>query len=112
MELKIRDGAYVRQDGHLVRAEGREALLQKVLFLLTARRGSFPFLPEMGSRLHTLGRTRGGERQSAAEQYVAEALAGERDLEVEAVTLLEQNRLRVELRQNGEGLALELTVGE
>ena len=34
--------------GGLAETEGSEALLQNVLFRLTARRGSFPFWPELG----------------------------------------------------------------
>ena len=43
-ELEIRDGDYVLDTaGALRRACGAEALLQRVLFRLTARRGTFPF---------------------------------------------------------------------
>lgn len=57
MELKLRNGDYVPDGvGGLKRVEGREALLQRVLFKLTARRGAFPFLPELGSRLWQLGK--------------------------------------------------------
>ena len=51
--------------------------MEQVLFRLTARRGTFPFLPELGSRLWQLGQLPAARRQSAAEQYVAEALAAE-----------------------------------
>ena len=78
MGLCLRDGDYVPDGrGGLRRAEGREALLERALFRLTARRGTFPFLPELGSRLWQLGQVPADGRQSAAEQYVAEALAGE-----------------------------------
>ena len=76
MGLSLRNGDYVLDGtGGLRRAEGREALLERVLFRLTARRGTFPFLPELGSRLWQLGQLSAAQRQSAAEQYVAEALA-------------------------------------
>ena len=78
MGLSLRNGDYVPDGtGGLRRTEGREALLEQVLFRLTARRGSFPFLPELGSRLWQLGQLPAVQRQSAAEQYVAEALAAE-----------------------------------
>ena len=52
MGLSLRNGDYVPDGtGGLRRTEGREALLEQVLFRLTARRGTFPFLPELGSRL-------------------------------------------------------------
>ena len=74
MGLSLRNGDYVPDGtGGLRRTEGREALLEQVLFRLTARRGTFPFLPELGSRLWQLGQLPAARRQSAAEQYVAEA---------------------------------------
>ena len=78
MELKLRSGDYVPDGvGGLLRVEGREALLQRALFRLTARRGAFPFLPELGSRLWQLGKVSPAQRQAAAAQYAAEALEGE-----------------------------------
>lgn len=88
MELVLRNGDYVPDGvGGLRRAGGREALLQRVLFRLTARRGTFPFWEELGSRLWQLGRVPAEQRQAAAKQYVAEALAEERTLTVENVEL-------------------------
>lgn len=90
MGLSLRNGDYVPDGtGGLRRTEGREALLEQVLFRLTARRGTFPFLPELGSRLWQLGQLPAARRQSAAEQYVAEALAAEPGLTVEQVILTE-----------------------
>ena len=55
MELLLKDGDYVSDGaGGQVRLEGEEALLQRVLFRLTARRGGFPLMPELGSRLYAL----------------------------------------------------------
>ena len=49
MELRLEQGDYVPNGaGGFQRLEGAEALLQRVLFRLTARRGQFPFLPELG----------------------------------------------------------------
>lgn len=76
MELTLRNGEYARgETGTLVRAEGTQALLQRALFALTCRRGSFPLLPELGSRLHTLLREKPSARAALARQYCAEALA-------------------------------------
>lgn len=87
MDLKLRNGDYVPDGvGGLLRVEGREALLQRVLFKLTARRGTFPFLPDLGSRLWQLGNVPPAQRQAAAAQYAAEALEGE-TLTVESVAL-------------------------
>lgn len=42
--LVIRNGDYVPDgSGGLRRAQGREALLERVIFRLTAHRGQFPF---------------------------------------------------------------------
>ena len=61
MGLSLRNGDYVPDGtGGLRRTEGREALLEQVLFRLTARRGTFPFLPELGSRLWQLGQLPAG----------------------------------------------------
>ncbi len=87
MELLLREGEYVADGrGGVVRLEGEEALLGRVLFRLTARRGGLPLLPELGSRLYLLGREGPEGRLSAARQYVAEALA-EEDVTVESVEL-------------------------
>ena len=86
MALTISDGDYVARNGGLRRAEGQEALLQRVLFKLTVHRGSFPFREDLGSRLWQLGRLPAAAQKGAAEQYVAEALADE-ELTVRSVSL-------------------------
>ena len=113
MGLCLRDGDYVPDGrGGLRRAEGREALLERALFRLTARRGTFPFLPELGSRLWQLGQVPADGRQSAAEQYVAEALAEEPGLTVAGVTLeeLPEGRAAVTAELLWEGESLSATV--
>ena len=113
MGLSLRNGDYVPDGtGGLRRAEGQAALLERVLFRLTARRGTFPFLPELGSRLWQLGRMSAVQRQSAAEQYVAEALAEEPGLTVDQVTLTESGggRTRVTASLTWRGEALSVTV--
>lgn len=110
MELKIREGDYVPDGmGGAERVEGREALLQRVLYRLTARRGAFPFLPELGSDLAALSREPASQRQSAAEKAVVQALADEEDLWVESVTL-EGEELTARLRYEGEELAVRLEI--
>ena len=114
MELWLRDGDYVRDGGGgLVRLEGAEALLQRVLFRLCARRGGFPPLPELGSELYRLSGQPKSGRLSAARQYVAQALRAE-DVTVEDVTLSDggSGRTAVEVRllYEGERLALHVTV--
>ena len=112
--LQIRNGDYVPDGrGGLHRAQGREDLLERVLFRLTARRGQFPFLEDLGSSLWRLGRVGTAGRQAAAEQYVAEALADEEGLTVEAVTLTQEEsmaRVMVELTYQGEDMTVTLEV--
>jgi len=91
MELILHEGEYLPDKrGGFQQATGDEALLQRALFRLTARRGAFPLLPELGSRLHLLGREKPANRLSAAYQYAVEALEAERELTVEAVELTEE----------------------
>ena len=111
MELMLRGGGYVPDGrGGLRRAEGSDAVLQRVLWKLTVRRGSFPFLPGLGSRLYLLNREKPGDRRVLARQYVAEALAGEADLTVREVSL-EGERLRVDLTWRGEPLSAGVALG-
>ena len=78
MEPRLKNGDYIPDSlGGVVRCEGAEALLERVLFRLIARRGGLPFLPQLGSRLYLLSREPVAQRLSAAQQYVAEALAEE-----------------------------------
>ena len=114
MELELRNGDYIADGvGGLRRVGGREALLQRVLFRLTVRRGSFPFWEDLGSRLWELGRAPGPERRSAARQYVTEALEAE-PVSVEDVDL-DQGRdgtaaVTVYLRYEGEDLPVTVAV--
>lgn len=114
MELWLRNGDYVQDGkGGLVRLEGAEALLQRVLFRLCARRGSFPMLPELGSELYRLGGEPRASRLSAARQYVAQALSGE-NVSVEEVSLSDGGgghmAVEVRLSWEGERFSLSLTV--
>lgn len=82
MELKLNQGDYVPDGaGGFVRCTGHQALLAEALYRLTARRGAFPLLPELGSRMHTLLREKPGAIPSAARQWAIEALQ-EMDLTV------------------------------
>lgn len=113
MELLIRDGDYVPDGrGGLRRAQGTEELLQRVLFKLSARRGSFPLLPELGSRLYLLTREKPSAWAGMARQYAAEALQGE-ELTVAGVSAVPREggiELTVELEYRGESLSLTLEV--
>ena len=113
MELWLNQGDYVPDGaGGFVTLAGEEELLQRVLFRLCARRGAFPLLPELGSRLWLLGTEKPGSRLSAAREYVEEALE-EENVSVERVSLSDggEGRILVNvwLRRNGE--TMEVTVG-
>lgn len=70
-------GDYVPDStGGIRRAENRQGLLSEILFRLTCRRGSFPLLPDLGSRLYRLTKEKPSARDMAARQYAAEALTG------------------------------------
>ena len=92
---------------------GGDALLQRIFFKLKARRGSFPLLPELGSRLYLLSRERPSGRRAAAEMYVREALSDERDLTLTGLTVTERGgELVLDMRfsySGGERL-LQMTV--
>lgn len=73
--LKDRDYAADGNGGVAVVRDG-EALINEALFRITARRGSFPFLPELGSRMHQLRREKPSAWDALARQFAVEALAG------------------------------------
>lgn len=115
MEMKLHRGDYISDGaGGLERVGGQEALLQRVLFRLTAKRGTFAFQEELGSRLWTLGRIPAAEREAAAKQFVVEALAPEREVQVRTVSLKPcadgATDLTAELDWHGERLSVTLGI--
>lgn len=114
IETKLSNGDYVADGlGGVARCKGADALLERVLFRLTARRGQFPPLPRLGSRLYQLAKEPPVQRLSAATQYVAEALE-EEDVTVTNVSLSPagEGRLHmlVELAYQDGALSVSLTV--
>ena len=110
---KLRDGDYVPDgSGTFARVEGEEAVLERVLFKLQVRRGSFPLMPDLGSRLYLLLRAKPSAREALGASYAAEALAGE------AVSVLRteweegSQRFTVFLRWQGEELSASVNIGE
>lgn len=103
---QLRDGDY-RPDGQggFAESEGAEEVLERVLFQLTARRGRFPLLPQVGSRLYLLLREKPSARGGMGASYAAEALAGEEELQVTGAVWNEAaQHLEVELMWRGESL--------
>ena len=109
MELKLKNGDYIPDGaGGLARGTGAEEILARVLFRLTARRGGFPFRPELGSELYKVLREKPSARSAAARQYVARALEGE-NVTVTDVQLEDGGdsaRLTVSLLWQGEALSV------
>lgn len=99
MEWRLKEGDYVpNEQGGLEQLEGIQALRQRVLFRLQARRGAFPFLPELGSQLYRLLREKRTEREALALRYVTQALEEERDVKVNRVELEMEGENRVRLK--------------
>lgn len=77
MGLLLADRDYTRDgNGGVTVVKGAENLLNEVLFRLTVRRGSFPFLPELGSRMNALRREKPSAWDTLVRQFAVEALAG------------------------------------
>ncbi|MCI8414102.1 MAG: hypothetical protein HFF00_00545 [Ruminiclostridium sp.] len=109
---QLRDGDY-RPDGagDFLQSTGAQEALDRALFLLTVRRGSFALLPELGSRLDRLAQERSSAREAMGASYAAEALAGEEDLEVTGAAWEESSRqLTVFLNWKGEHLSAAVTL--
>ena len=107
--LKERDYAADGNGGVTVARDG-EALVNEALFRLTARRGSFPFLPELGSRMGQLRRERPSAWESLARQFAVEALAGLEDVTVTgAAVRRERDALMVDVELLWQGTALSVT---
>ena len=107
--LMLVNGDYVPQGNGLQSAKGDEAVLQRMLMKLTARRGQFPFMENFGSRLWTLDRLR------PAERHVLEALRDEPALMVEQVTLAENGgkaSLTVNAVKDERRLTAEVALGQ
>ena len=107
--LQNRDYADDGNGGVAVVQDGDE-LLGEVLFRLTARRESFPFLPELGSRMHLLRRAKPSERENLALQYAVEALDGLTDVTVTSVSVQQEgDALWVSVELLWQGTRLSVT---
>ena len=112
VELQLTDGDFVPNGaGDFCRLEGSRALVQRVLFKLTARRGSFPFLPRLGSQLHSLGREKESARQALCMQYVRQALEDEDVTVNDVVYSSQQGQAQVKVYLEWQGEVLEVTAG-
>lgn len=114
MTLILQKGNYVPDGkGGFLRAQGAQGLLAEALFRLSCRRGAFPLLPQLGSRLYTLTQEKPSAWEMMARQYCAEALEG-LDLTVQQVqvTPLEDSALHVAayLRYHGDTVLAEVKI--
>ena len=106
--LQNRDYAPDGNGGVAVVQDGDE-LLGEVLFRLTARRDSFPFLPTLGSRMHLLRRAKTSEQKNLALQYAAEALEDLTEVTVTDASVQQEDgalQVSVELLWQGTRLAV------
>jgi len=108
-ELQMTQGDFVPNGaGDFCRLEGSQALVQRVLFKLTARRGTFPFLPKLGSKLHTLDREKESARQALCMQYVCQALEDEDVTVTDVLYSNRQGQAQVKVYLQWQGNALEV----
>lgn len=113
MELKLVNGDYTLSGGGgFSRAYGREAMLARVLYRLTARKGSFELMPDMGSQLWLLP----SKPRSMWERYawaaVTEALSDE-PVTLTSITVDERNghlSVAAEFKYGDETIAAEVIV--
>jgi len=110
--MLIRNGDYVPDgQGSVLSAYGGEAVICDVLFRLSARRGGFPLMPELGSRMHRLRWEKPSARTALARRYAVEALHGLEGVTVtDATVSVVGDRLwvQVDLLWQGRSLTAEL----
>ena len=111
MSLLLDERDYVADgNGGVTVVRDGEALVNEVLFRLAARRGSFPFLPELGSRMGQLRREKPSAWETLAQQFAAEALAGlDCVAGTGAAVRQEQDALSVTVKLLWQGTALSVT---
>lgn len=113
MSLLMENRDYVRRGDTVTTVSGGESVVNEVLFRLTARRGSFPLMPGLGSRLYLLSREKPADRPVLARRYAEEALAELSDLTVRKTHVTRSgDRLwvEVELEWRGELLTVDCEV--
>lgn len=89
--MKLTDGKYELGPGKApVELDDAAALAQRVALRLKVHRGAFLPMPDYGSRLWQLGRVSRPERETAARQFVLEALRDEPELTLETLELTEK----------------------
>ena len=116
MDMKLTSGDYVPDSSvgyGFLTVSGGDELLQRVLFRLTAHRGGFPFIPELGSRFWLLPREKKSNRKSAAMQFAIEALSDMSGISVEDVSVTETDdclEVYVKILYSGETYTLTVDI--
>lgn len=113
MSLLMEHRDYVKVGGAVAGVSGGEAVVNEVLFRLTARRGSYPLMPQLGSRLYLLSREKPSDWQVLARRYAEEALAELSDLTVKKANVTQSGGrlwVEVDLEWRGEPLSVECEV--
>ena len=114
MELRLDNGKYVCDDrGSPISDAGTQEILTRALFKLASKQGEFPFIPNLGSRLYTLHKEKKSNLNSAAMQFVMEALEDEKEIQVVSVdTQVDRDEIRVtaNIMYSGSSIQLGLTV--
>ena len=113
MRMRMKNGDYIPDMmGDFQKTTEHDRVLSAALFLLTARRGRFAPLPEVGSRLYLLTKEKPSRQQSAAALYAQEALNPLGITVTKAVVTPEPQGLRVEIHgeHKGKEIGLEATV--
>lgn len=73
MELLLQHGDHSRNgQGFLQEVDGAQQLVQRAMVRLTVPKGKFVLNPQLGSLLHTLGRSAPAQREQLALEYVLE----------------------------------------
>lgn len=113
MAAVLHNGDYVPDGiGGFEKKDGAQGILCEALFRLSMKRGSFPLLPDLGSRLHLVGREKPSARNMAARQYAMEALEGLDVTVLDAAVTLDADgvaHVKVTLAAEGETVDLEVT---
>lgn len=113
MSLLMEHRDYVKAGGSVTDLSGGEAVVNEVLFRLTVRRGSYPLMPDLGSRLYLLSREKPSAWQVLARRYAEEALAELSDLTVKKAAVTQNGSrlwVAVDLEWRGEPLSVECEV--
>lgn len=116
MSLKLIDRDYVPDgNGGVAVAQDGDEVLGEALFRLTVRRGSFPFLPELGSRMYLLRRARPSEWDSLALRCAVEALEDMEGIQATGAAVSRKKdglHVTVELLWQGVTLPVEVSLEE